>query len=108
MARDYLLQVFEILTVVLGVLALISSFLYTSRGLITRRTLLVSFFWITSFVLSLWITITMIEPSISIPVLTCLGGGMVLIGISFAIKYSTLPHVQRHSDQLLTKNKKDK
>jgi hypothetical protein len=108
MAKDYLLRGFEILTVVLGVLALISSIFYTSRGFITRKTLFVSFFCVMSFALSLWITITIMDPSISLPVLACFGGLIILIGISFAIKYFTLPHIQRRIDKILPKNNKDK
>jgi hypothetical protein len=107
MTKDYILQVLEILTAVLGVLALASSVLYTSKGFITRRTLLASFFLIVLFGLSLWLTIAIGNPSISLPVLICFGGVIVLIGISFAIKYATLPYVQKRLDKMLRKNEKD-
>ena len=107
MTKDDILQVLEILTAVLGVLALASSVFYTSKGFITRKTLVISFFCIVLFGLSLWATITIADPSISLPVLICFGGVIILIGISFAIKYATLPYIQRRLDKVLRKNDKD-
>jgi hypothetical protein len=43
-----------------------------------------------------------------LPVLFCLGGVMILIGISLAVQYASLPHFQKRMNKMPPKNKKDK
>jgi uncharacterized membrane-anchored protein len=108
MARDYLFHGFEILTILLGILALLSFFFYTSKGFVTRKTLVISIVCIVLFMMSLWMTVTIGNPSISLPVLVCLAGVLVIAGIDFAIKYFTLPSFQRRINKRLQRNNKDK
>jgi hypothetical protein len=108
MLREYLLRGFEVLTTLLGILVLLSFFFYTSKGLMTRKTLLVAFFCIALFIISLWITITIENPSISLPTLFCLGGVLIIASIDFAIRYATLPRFQKRINKMLQKEIKDK
>ena len=97
--REYLVQGFEILTGILCVVLFISAFLFTSKGLISRKTLIVSFACFVLFMASLWITAALTNPSTAMLTLICLTGVVILGGIVFAVKYYTLPSYRRYIEK---------
>jgi len=107
MTREYLLYIFEGLTVLLGVILLISGFLFSSKGIVSRKTLIVSFICFVFFMMSIWITAILTKPSIALPALICLSGVTVMVGIFFAIKYLALPSFSSYIDKKKQENDKE-
>lgn len=105
--REFLLYVFEFLTIVFGVFLFVSAFSFTSKGLVSRKTLVLTFICLVLFTISLWLTGVLTEPSIAVPTLFCLTGVMVLAGIVFAIKYFTLPIYKDYIEKKIGEYKRE-
>ena len=94
--RENLVYIFQFLTSILGILLFISAFLFTSKGLVSRKTLLFSFLCFVLFAISLGTTAILTKPSITTTIVICVGGVIALVGIVFAVKYFTLPVYESH------------
>lgn len=103
--RENLVNIFEFLTIILVILVFVSPFLFTSRGLVSRKTLLVSFVCFVLLSLSLWVTAVLTKPSIAAPALICLGSIVTLVDIVFAVKYLTLPIYRSYIDKKIREHK---
>lgn len=97
--RQYLVYGFEALTIILGISLFVSVFLFTSKGLVSRKTLLFAYGCFVLFMLSMWITAVLTEPSIALGTLVCSFGIVILVGIAFAVKYYSLPHFNRYIEK---------
>ncbi len=95
----YLLVAFKALTVILGVVTLVSAFAFTSKGLVSRKTIILTFACFVIFMVSSWITAILTDPSVAVPGLICMSGIITLIGITFAIKYHYLPKITEIIDK---------
>src|SRR5262245_19986773 len=105
--RENFMPIFKFLTAVLGILLLISPFLFTSKGLVSRRTLLITYICFVFFATSLWVTAVLTYPSVAIlPSIICVSAVIILAGTVFAIKYFTLPIYKKFLDKMTEEHKK--
>jgi hypothetical protein len=103
MTREYIYEILKITTGILVLLTLAANFLFNRNGLVTRKTLKVTYVggllsWI-SLLLTVWLS-----PS-ELPILTfilCGGTVFVLFSIMWAWYYFTLPYFEK----MVEKNEK--
>ena len=105
MMREYLIYSLEVVTFILGVTTLISCFFFTRKGFVTRKTLKLTFACFLLFTISAWLTGVLYDPSKALTGGLCLGGFTIVFGLIWAVKYFSLPYVEKIIDK--TFNKKD-
>jgi hypothetical protein len=105
MITEYLLYSLEIITTILGLITLISVFFFTRKGFVTRKTLMITFLCFLLFTISAWLTGVLYKPSAALTGGLCLGGFIIVFGLFWAVKYFSLPYVEKKIDKII--NKKD-
>ena len=79
--RFLALVAFGLLTVVFGVMSLISSFMYTRYGSATRKTVLVSGMYLALAFISSMLTVIMLEPTKMSAILVALPIGLTFLAV---------------------------
>lgn len=103
--REYFVHIFEFLTTILVILVFVAPFLFTSKGLISRKTLLFTFVSFVLLLSSLWGLAVLTKPSIAVPALICLGSIVAVASIVFIVKYRTLPIYKRYIERKIREHK---
>lgn len=103
MIREYLLFSLKILTTILILITLISVFFFTRNGIITRKGIIVSYVCFLLSTLSAWTLGLLYKPSLALTSVLCLGGFVVVFSLFWALKYYSLPFIEKKIDEITHK-----
>lgn len=105
MIRDYLLEGLKVITIILVVITLISFFFFTRNGLVTRKTLMVSYICFLLSVISGWFTGILYNPSPSTALTSalCLGSITFIFSLFWVFKYFSLPYIEKKVEKKINK-----
>jgi uncharacterized membrane protein len=103
MMTEYLRHGLEIITAILAGITLISAFFFNRKGLGTRKTIIITFLCFLLFAISAWLTGVLYNPSAAFTAVPCLGGFIIVVGLFWAIKYFSLPYIEKRVDKITKK-----
>jgi len=101
--KEYIIAGLKFLVVVMSLLSVVSAFFYNSRGLVSRKTLVISYLFFILFAICLWLLISIIEPSLTIQSMIFLGACLIIVSVIYGIKYLSLPFFKKIADDVTKK-----
>lgn len=104
MTREFAYEILRIITTILVLLTLASSFLFMRNGYVTRKTLRITYIGallsgISMFLLA-WFSEASPSESTRLSLVLCGCGSFALFSVFWALKYFSLPHVENKIDEI--------
>jgi hypothetical protein len=107
MTRESIYEILKITTLILFLLTTASSFLFKRNGLVTRKTLKVTYVGGVLTGISILLTAWLSEPSpsesITLSLILCGSGTFVISSILWALKYFSLPYIEKMVEKNIKK-----
>jgi hypothetical protein len=100
MNKEILLFVLKAFTIISLVITLVSVFFFTRGGRITQKGILVTYICFLFFAISIWGLGAFYKPSLAVSAGLCLGSFLSIFSVFWAIKYYSLPSIERKTKEM--------